>query len=49
MEPDKIVDIPTEEKLKDSCRYVPTGNIVSRQTIGIAIVPVVTEYHALEF
>lgn len=49
MKPDKIVEIQTEEKLKDSSRYIPTGKIVSRQTIGIAIVPVVTEYHALEF
>lgn len=49
MKPDKVVEIQTEEKFKDSSRYVPTGNIVSRQTVGIAIVPVVTEYHALEF
>lgn len=49
MKPDKIVEIQTEEKLKDSSRYIPTGKIVSRQTVGIAIVPVVTEYHALEF
>lgn len=49
VKPDKIVEIQTEEKLKDSSRYIPTGKIVSRQTIGIAIVPVVTEYHALEF
>ena len=37
------------EKLKDSLRYVPTGNIISRQKIGIAVVPVVTEYRAVEF
>ena len=49
MKPDKVVEIPTEEKLKDNSRYVPTGNIVSRQAIGIAIVPVVTEYRAVEF
>ncbi len=49
MVPDKIVEIKTEEKLKDSSRYVPTGNVIVRQTVGIAIVPVVTEYHALEF
>ena len=49
LKPDKIVEIQTEEKLKDNSRYVPTGNIVSRQAVGIAVVPVVTEYHAVEF
>ncbi len=49
MKPDKVVEIKTEEKLKDSARYVPTGNIVSRQVIGISVVPTVTEYHAAEF
>lgn len=49
MKLDKIVEIKTEEKLKDSSKYVPTGNIVSKQTVGVAVVPVVTEYHALEF
>lgn len=49
MKPDKVVEIPTEAKLKNNPRYVPTGNTVSRQVIGIAIVPVVTEYHAVEF
>ena len=43
------MEIQTEEKLKDSLRYVPTGNIISRQKIGIAVVPVVTEYRAVEF
>ena len=49
MKPDKVVEIQTEERLKDSSRYIPTGNIISRQVIGIAVVPVVTEYHAAEF
>ncbi len=49
MKPDKVVEIKTEEKLKDSTRYVPTGNIVSRQVTGISVVPVVTEYHTMEF
>lgn len=49
MKPDKVVEIPTEEKLKDNSRYIPTGNVVSKQVIGIAVVPVVTEYHAMEF
>ncbi len=49
MKPDKVVEIQTEEKLKNNPRYVPTGNIISRQTIGIAVTPVVTEYHAIEF
>lgn len=43
--PDKVVEIPTEKELEDSPRYVPTGNIISRQVIGIAVTPVVTEYH----
>ena len=49
MEPDRVVEITTEEKWKDSSRYVPTGNVISRQAIGISIVPVVTEYRAAEF
>ena len=49
MKPDKVVEIPTEERLKDSSRYVPTGNIISRQVIGITVVPVVTEYRAEEY
>lgn len=49
MEPDRVVEITTEEKWKDSSRYVPTGNVISRQAVGISIVPVVTEYRAAEF
>lgn len=49
MKPDNIVEIEVEEKFKDSSRYVPTGNIVSRQVIGIAVIPTVTEYHTPEF
>jgi len=49
MKPDKAVEIKTEEKLKDSTRYVPTGNIVSRQVIGLSVVPIVTEYHAQSY
>ncbi len=49
MNPDKVVEIQTEEKLKDNTRYIPTGKIISRQVIGISVVPVVTEYHAVEF
>lgn len=49
MKPDKVVAIPTEERLKDSSGYIPTGNIISRQVIGITVVPVVTEYRAEEF
>ncbi len=49
MEPDRVVEIAAEEKFKDSSRYVPTGNIISRQAIGISIVPVVTEYRTAEF
>lgn len=49
MEPDRAVEITAEEKWKDSSRYVPTGNVISRQAIGISIIPVVTEYRAAEF
>lgn len=49
MKPDKVVVIPAEERLKDSSRYIPTGNIISRQMIGITVVPVVTEYRAEEY
>ena len=49
MEPDQVVEIAAEEKFKNSSRYVPTGNIISRQAVGISIVPVVTEYRTAEF
>lgn len=49
MRPDRIVEVPAGEGLKGNPRYVPTGATVSRQSIGIAIVPVVTEYRAEEF
>ena len=49
MEPDRVVEIAVEEKLKDGSRYIPTGNIISRQVIGFSIVPAVTEYRTAEF
>lgn len=49
MEPDQVIEIAAEEKFKDSLRYVPTGNTISRQAIGISIVLVVTEYRIAEF
>jgi len=49
MEPDQATEIGAEEKFKDDSRYVPTGNTISRQAIGIRIVPVVTEYRTAEF
>lgn len=49
MEPDKIVEIEVEDRLKDRSRYVPTGKTVSKQVIGIAVIPVITEYRTPEF
>ena len=49
MEPDRVVGIGAEGKFKDGSRYVPTGNTISRQVVGISIVPVVTEYRTAEF
>ncbi len=49
MKPDKVVEVPTEKELENNPRYVPTGNIISRQVIGLTVIPVVTEYHAVEF
>lgn len=49
LEPDQVVEIAAEEPLKDSSRYIPTGKTISRQVIGISIVPVVTEYRTAEF
>lgn len=49
MVPDQVVEIAVEEKFKDGSRYIPTGNIISRQVVGISIVPVVTEYRTMEF
>ena len=31
MKPDQVIEIEAEEKWKDRSRYVPTGNIISRQ------------------
>ena len=36
-------------KFKDRSRYVPAQTTVSRQVIGIRVIPVVTEYRAVEF
>ena len=47
--PDKVLAVPTGERLKDSSRYIPTGNTISRQVIGIMVVPMVTEYRTEEF
>ena len=49
MVPDQVVEIAAEEKFKDGSRYIPTGNIISRQVIGIRVAPVVTEYRTAEF
>ena len=49
LEPDQVVEIPAGEIRKDRLRYVPTGNIISKQVIGITVVPVVTEYRTVEF
>lgn len=49
MEPGRVVEIETEEKYKNTSRYIPTGGIVKKQVIGIAVIPVVTEYRAEEF
>ena len=49
LEPDRIVKIETEEKFRDSSRYVSTGNTVTRQVIGIAVKPVVIQYQTAEF
>jgi len=37
------------EACLENTRYVPTGNIIFRQVTGICVVPMVTEYYAVEF
>lgn len=49
MTPDKVVEIPVEKKFNDTSRYTPTGKIISKQVVGIAIVPLVTEYRTAEY
>lgn len=49
LEPDRTVEIQTEKKLEEDPRYVPTGNMISRQLVGIRVVSVVTEYRAAQF
>lgn len=47
--PDRVVEVETEERFQDSSRYAPTGNTITRQVVGIAVIPIVTEYRAVEF
>ncbi|RRK32608.1 hypothetical protein EBB54_15525 [Schaedlerella arabinosiphila] len=49
MEPRKVVEIEIEERFKDDQWYVPTRTIISSQVIGVHVVTVFTEYHAVEF
>lgn len=49
MKPDSIVEVITEEKFKDVSRYISTEKTISRQVIGISVVPVVTEYRTAQF
>lgn len=49
LEPDKVIHIEAGERFSDAGRYVPTGKAVTRQVIGIAVIPVVTEYWTEEF
>lgn len=49
MKPETVVEIKPEEIFQDRSRYIPTGKIISRQVIGIRMLPVVTEYQTLEF
>lgn len=49
MQPDKTIDIEPEDKFMDTSRYLPTGSFVTKQSIGIAAMPVVTEYRTMEF
>ncbi len=49
LEPDHIINIETGDKFLDAGRYVRTGNTISKQVIGIAVIPTITEYRAEEF
>lgn len=49
MEPDATIKIASEEKWEGDPGYIPTGNIVSRQVIGVCVTPVVTEYQTMGF
>ncbi len=49
LKPDRIINIEAGEKFLDTRRFIRTGNIVARQAIGIAVIPVVTEYRTEEF
>lgn len=46
---DRIVEIEAEEKFLTDPRYVPTGNTVSRQVVGVVVLPVVTQYNTAEY
>ena len=43
VEPDQVVEIEEEKKFKEGSGYIPTGTIISGQTIGICVVPFITE------
>lgn len=47
--PTRTVKIPPEEKYLDTSRYLPTGRSILKQTVGIAVCSVVTQYSTEEF
>ena len=47
--PDVVVEIPPEERFLDTARYRRTGKDAVRQVVGLAVVPVVTEYRTAQY
>ena len=48
-EPTNLIIIPASEELLRNPMYVPTGNLVLRQNVGLRVKLVVDEYSTLEF
>ena len=46
---DRVVEITPEERFQDTSRYQATGQTVSRQVVGVAVMPVVTEYRTAQY
>lgn len=46
---DRVVEIAPEERFQDTSRYQATGETVTRQVVGVAVMPVVTEYRTAQY
>lgn len=46
---DRVVEIAPEERFQNTSRYQATGITAARQVVGVAVMPVVTEYRTAQY